>query len=315
MSAITGIGESRTIFCSASASSIFGTAQRTISQPAETSAAICAVVASTSCVFVSVIDWTTTGAPPPIVTSPTRICARLPIATSSVETCPPSPLPRTWTLARPPDDHPHDAWGLGADLEPGTLLAAYRAGLFPMRVDGDLVWWSPVAAGGDPASPASSASRSLRRAARGFEIRVDTAFADVIRGCADPRRPHGWIDADVHRRLHAPARARLGALGRGLGRRRARRRALRRRDRRPLRGRVDVPPPHRRLEGGAPRARRAAPGGRRRARCSTSSGRRRTSSRSAPSRSARAEYHRRLDVALGLPDALGEALGEAQPRR
>ena len=73
MSAITGIGEKRTIRGSASASSSFGTATRTISQPADASAAICAVVASTSCVFVSVIDWTTTGAPPPIVTPPTWI--------------------------------------------------------------------------------------------------------------------------------------------------------------------------------------------------------------------------------------------------
>ena len=71
MSAITGSGEKRTMRGSASASSSFGTATRTISQPAEASAAICAVVASTSCVFVRVIDWTTTGAPPPIVTSPT----------------------------------------------------------------------------------------------------------------------------------------------------------------------------------------------------------------------------------------------------
>ena len=48
MSAITGIGESRTIRFRASASWIFGTAQRTTSQPAEASAAICAVVAVTS---------------------------------------------------------------------------------------------------------------------------------------------------------------------------------------------------------------------------------------------------------------------------
>ena len=74
MSAITGIGERRTIRGSASASSVFGTATRTTSQPAEASAAICAVVASTSCVFVSVIDCTTTGAPPPIATPPTVIC-------------------------------------------------------------------------------------------------------------------------------------------------------------------------------------------------------------------------------------------------
>src|SRR3954451_9097399 len=73
MSAITGSGESRTMRGSASASSSFGTATRTISQPAEASAAICAVVASTSCVFVSVIDWTATSAPPPIATPPTEI--------------------------------------------------------------------------------------------------------------------------------------------------------------------------------------------------------------------------------------------------
>jgi len=117
---------------------------------------------------------------------------------------PTEPSPTTWTLARPPDDHPHDAWGLGADLEPGTLLAAYRAGLFPMRVEGDLVWWSPVRRAVIPVA-GFRASRSLRRASRDYEIRADTAFADVMRGCADPRRPHGWIDAgfiDAYTRLH-----------------------------------------------------------------------------------------------------------------
>jgi len=104
------------------------------------------------------------------------------------------PPPTPWTLARPSNDHPHDAWGLGGDLEPGTLLAAYRVGLFPMRVEGDLIWWSPVRRAVIPIE-GFRASRSLRRAARGFEIRVDTAFTEVVRECADPRRPHGWIDA------------------------------------------------------------------------------------------------------------------------
>jgi hypothetical protein len=79
MSAMMGTGEKRLIFESASASSVFGTATRTISQPALASAAICAVVASTSCVFVVVIDCTTTGAPPPILTPPTEICRSLAI--------------------------------------------------------------------------------------------------------------------------------------------------------------------------------------------------------------------------------------------
>src|SRR5205814_3645920 len=72
MSAITGIGEKRTILGRASASSPFGTATRTISQPALANAAIWAVVASTSWVFLSVMDCTTGGAPPPIWTPPTR---------------------------------------------------------------------------------------------------------------------------------------------------------------------------------------------------------------------------------------------------
>src|SRR3954452_18804408 len=78
MSAMIGTGEERTMRARASRSSSFGTATRTISQPAEASAAICPVVAGTSWVFVSVIDCTTTGAPPPISTPPTRTCLSLP---------------------------------------------------------------------------------------------------------------------------------------------------------------------------------------------------------------------------------------------
>jgi leucyl/phenylalanyl-tRNA--protein transferase len=90
--------------------------------------------------------------------------------------------------------------GVGADLAPGTLLAAYRHGLFPMRVRargplglGPLGWWSPDPRGVLPLD-GLHVSRSLRRSRRHFEVRVDTAFEDVMRGCADPKRPHGWID-------------------------------------------------------------------------------------------------------------------------
>ena len=40
-------------------------------------------------------------------------------------------------------------------------------------------------------------TRSMRQSARRFEIRVDTAFADVVAACADPRRSGGWIDGDI----------------------------------------------------------------------------------------------------------------------
>jgi leucyl/phenylalanyl-tRNA--protein transferase len=97
--------------------------------------------------------------------------------------------------------------GVGADLEPGTLLAAYRAGMFPMpigRRGARIAWWSPPARGIIPLDRFHE-SRSLRRSRRRFEIRIDSAFEDVIAGCADRRRPHGWITRDIeaaYTRLH-----------------------------------------------------------------------------------------------------------------
>jgi leucyl/phenylalanyl-tRNA--protein transferase len=97
--------------------------------------------------------------------------------------------------------------GIGADLEPETLLTAYAGGIFPMPFTGirETVWWSP-----DPRGVIDMAgfhpSRSLRRSMRRFEVRIDTAFGEVLDGCADRRRPHGWITADIRRayqRLHA----------------------------------------------------------------------------------------------------------------
>ncbi|MGH9112096.1 MAG: leucyl/phenylalanyl-tRNA--protein transferase, partial [Acidimicrobiales bacterium] len=110
----------------------------------------------------------------------------------------------------PVDDADADGLvGVGADLEAGTILAAYRRGLFPMPIGrrGTLGWWSP-----DPRAivPLDGlvVTRSLRRSARRFEIRIDTAFGEVIGACADPARAHGWITLEVRR-----AYARLHDLG------------------------------------------------------------------------------------------------------
>jgi leucyl/phenylalanyl-tRNA--protein transferase len=94
-----------------------------------------------------------------------------------------------------PRDAEDDLVAVGADLEPGTLLAAYRTGLFPMRIraGGPLAWWSPEPRGVIPLD-GLHVSRSLRRSCRGLQIRIDTAFSDVMRACADPARPSGWID-------------------------------------------------------------------------------------------------------------------------
>jgi leucyl/phenylalanyl-tRNA--protein transferase len=87
---------------------------------------------------------------------------------------------------------------LGADVTPGTLLAAYRSGLFPMPIEpgGLMGWWSPNPRG--VLRPGQiKISRSLRRSAQHFEIRVNTAFTEVMGACADPSRPQGWIDEQI----------------------------------------------------------------------------------------------------------------------
>jgi leucyl/phenylalanyl-tRNA---protein transferase len=102
-------------------------------------------------------------------------------------------------LARPGDD----LIAIGADLEPGTLLAAYRGGLFPMPVDprrrrSKIAWYSPDPRGIIPID-GLKVTRSMRRSARRFEIRRDTSFPDVVRRCGDPKRPGRWITDEIVR--------------------------------------------------------------------------------------------------------------------
>jgi leucyl/phenylalanyl-tRNA---protein transferase len=116
---------------------------------------------------------------------------------------PVEPPPSRWEL---PDPVPanDDLIAAGGDLEPGTVLDAYRRGLFPMRADGVLAWWSPDPRGVIPLD-GFHVSRSLRSHIPRFEIRLDTAFEPVMRACGDPRRPHGWIDESfvhAYTRLH-----------------------------------------------------------------------------------------------------------------
>jgi leucyl/phenylalanyl-tRNA---protein transferase len=104
----------------------------------------------------------------------------------------------------PEEGGPEDLVGMGADLEPGTVLAAYRRGLFPMPGHGSLLWWSPVERGVLPLERLV-VSRSLRQSTRRMEVRVDTAFGEVIRACGDPGRSGAWIDQqviDAYTRLH-----------------------------------------------------------------------------------------------------------------
>ncbi len=113
---------------------------------------------------------------------------------------PAEPPPSPWVFPDPRDADPaDDQVGVGADLAPGTLLAAYRRGIFPMPESGarpPMHWFSPARRGIVPLD-GLVVSRSLRRSMRDFEVRVDTAFDEVVERCADPSRDSGWITADV----------------------------------------------------------------------------------------------------------------------
>ena len=107
---------------------------------------------------------------------------------------------------------PNGLLAAGGDLSPERLLDAYARGIFPWFGDDDpLLWWSP-----DPRMVLITddlrISRSLRRVLRSgrFQVTMDTAFAEVMAGCAEPRAEQDgtWITRDM-----TEAYARLAALG------------------------------------------------------------------------------------------------------
>lgn len=92
-------------------------------------------------------------------------------------------------------------WGMTLPITPQLLLRAYARGVFPMANaanDPDIFWVEPAWRGVFPLD-AFHVPRRLRRTLRRrpFQVRVDTAFAAVMDGCAD--RPATWINATIRR--------------------------------------------------------------------------------------------------------------------
>lgn len=99
------------------------------------------------------------------------------------------------------------AWG--GDLDPRRLLRAYRIGIFPWYSAGQpVLWWSPAPRCVIYPSGVHLSRRTRRRYNSGrYRLTADRAFADVIAGCAAPRKgdPGTWITPELRvafERLH-----------------------------------------------------------------------------------------------------------------
>lgn len=95
----------------------------------------------------------------------------------------------------------HGLLGYGGDLSPERLLSAYARGIFPWYDEDPILWFSPdprmVLVPGDLYVNRTLA-KNIRRGR--YEVRVDTAFGDVVRRCAEaPRAGQDgtWITDDL----------------------------------------------------------------------------------------------------------------------
>jgi len=117
-----------------------------------------------------------------------------------------------WQLPDPSSADPdEDLVGIGADLDPATVLHGYATGLFPMFVnlaDSDvssvLGWWSPNPRGVLPLSELR-VSKSLSHSMKKFEVTFDRAFVEVMNGCQRPGEEGQWITQEfinTYEQLH-----------------------------------------------------------------------------------------------------------------
>ncbi|MDP1963664.1 MAG: leucyl/phenylalanyl-tRNA--protein transferase [Reyranella sp.] len=102
------------------------------------------------------------------------------------------------------------------EITPDLLLQAYRIGVFPMgerRDDPKLHWLDPRLRAVLPLDGFHLPHRLARTIRSGrFSVSADTAFAKIVRACAEPRpgHPESWINepiidlySELHHRGHA----------------------------------------------------------------------------------------------------------------
>lgn len=95
------------------------------------------------------------------------------------------------------------------EITPDLVLRAYRAGLFPMaeRRDGERLYWLDPELRGVQPLDAFHLPRRLARTvlSDAFQVRCDTAFGEVMQGCAAPTpdRPETWINPEIERLFSA----------------------------------------------------------------------------------------------------------------
>lgn len=102
------------------------------------------------------------------------------------------------------------------EITPDLLLQAYRIGVFPMgerRDDPKLHWLDPRLRAVLPLDGFHLPHRLTRTIRSGrFSVSSDTAFAEIVRACAEPRpgHPESWINepivdlySELHNRGHA----------------------------------------------------------------------------------------------------------------
>ena len=79
-------------------------------------------------------------------------------------------------------------------IPPHVLLGAYTEGVFPMAEAGEILWFSPLQRGILPLDDRFHIPHGLSRTLRKglFEVRMDTAFREVMEACA--ARSETWID-------------------------------------------------------------------------------------------------------------------------